>query len=140
MARQPVGICPVLLAACASLAVLVCARSQPPGRDAALARHRNLGKAFYENPATAQHAVAEFKAALELSPGSPRDRLNYGLALLRAGKSGEGAAELREVQRVDPKLPHTWFNLGIYYKQAGDYEKATRQFEQFAALAPREPV
>src|SRR4029077_6547299 len=94
------------------------------GQDAArlqeekLWRHRNLGKAFYENPTTQTQAVAEFKAALDLAPDSARERLNYGLALLRAGKTEEGVAELLRVQKQDPKLPHTWFNLGIVYRKA----------------------
>ena len=46
-------------------------------------RHRNLGKAFYENPTTHAQAVEEFKKALDLAPDSARERLNYGLALLR---------------------------------------------------------
>src|SRR5690348_11594956 len=33
-----------------------------------LARHRNLGKAFYENPTTQNEALAEFNAALALAP------------------------------------------------------------------------
>jgi hypothetical protein len=47
--------------------------------------YRNLGKAFYENPTTQAQAVDEFKKALDLSPKSKREQLNYGLALLRAG-------------------------------------------------------
>ena len=76
-------------------------------------RHRNLGKAFYENPTTQQLAVGEFKKALDLAPDSARERVNYGLSLLRAAKTDEGVAELERAQRQDPKLPHTWFNLGI---------------------------
>jgi len=34
-------------------------------------RHRNLGKAFYENPTTQKEAVGEFKKALTFHP-SPR--------------------------------------------------------------------
>jgi tetratricopeptide (TPR) repeat protein len=105
-----------------------------------LQRHRNLGKAFYENPTTQKEAVAEFKAALDLAPASVPDTLNYGLALLRAARPEEGVAALQEVQRVDPSLPHTWFNLGIYYKNAGDLGKAAAQFAQFVKLVPVEPI
>src|SRR4029079_13510534 len=79
--------------------------------------HRNLGKAFYENPTTQQLAVDEFKQALDLAPNSARERVNYGLSLLRAAKTEEGAAELEKAQRQDPTLPHTWFNLGIVFKK-----------------------
>lgn len=111
-----------------------------PGVDERLSQHRNLGKAFYENPTTQAQAVVEFKKALELAPHSNREKLNYGLALLRAGKTGEGVTRLQDVQRNDPKLPHTWFNLGIYYKRSGEFESAVRQFEQMQVLVPTEPI
>lgn len=103
-------------------------------------QHRNLGKAFYENPTTQQQAVDEFKKALALAPNSARERLNYGLALLRAGKTSEGVAELEKVQKQDPKLPHTWFNLGIVFKKDGQFDKAQDQFEKMLSLTPNEPV
>ncbi|MBK5291658.1 MAG: VCBS repeat-containing protein [Acidobacteriia bacterium] len=105
-----------------------------------LARHRNLGKAFFENPTTQAQSVNEFKQALDLAPQSARERLNYGLALLAAGRTPEGIAEIEKVQKQDPKIPHTWFNLGIQYKKAGDYPKARQQLETMLRLAPNEPV
>src|SRR6476659_1091185 len=85
-----------------------------------LARLRNLGKAFYENPTTQKEAVEEFRKALALAPNSAPERLNFGLAQLRAGNTAEGIAELIRVQKQDPSIPHTWFNLGIAYKKAGE--------------------
>src|SRR5260370_1039576 len=102
-------------------------------------RHRNLGKAFYENPTTQVQAVDEFKKALSLAPDSPRERLNYGLALLRAGKTKEGVVEIEKAQKQDPKIPHTWFNLGIVYKKDSQYDKAIAQLEGMIRLVPDEP-
>jgi Flp pilus assembly protein TadD len=62
---------------------------QPPSARDQLWRHRNLGKAYFENPMTQMKAVDEFRLALTLAPNSTRDRVNYGLALLRAGKVDE---------------------------------------------------
>jgi tetratricopeptide (TPR) repeat protein len=120
--------------------LLAAAPPQAPSKDELLWHHRNLGKAFYENPTTQYRAVEELKAALALAPGSARERLNYGLALLKAGKTDEGIAELQKVQQQDPSLPHTWFNLGIAYKRAADYDRATAQFEKMVELVPDEPV
>ena len=106
----------------------------------ALAQHRNLGKAFYENPTTQTEAVTEFKKALDLAPNSNREKLNYGLALLRAGRAPEGVSLLKDVQGRDPSLPHTWFNLGIYYKKSGDADAAAEQFERMVKLVPGEPI
>ncbi|MBZ5636031.1 MAG: FG-GAP-like repeat-containing protein, partial [Acidobacteriia bacterium] len=106
-----------------------------------LAQHRSLGKAFYENPATQKEAVQEFEQALKLAPDSAREKLNYALALLRAsGHDEEAVRRLQEVQRQDPSLPHTWFNLGIYYKRQGDTNRAIAQFEGMIARAPSEPI
>jgi len=103
-------------------------------------RHRNLGKAYYENPMTQIKAVEEFKLALDLAPNSTRDRVNYGLALLRAGKTKEAIAELAKAQKEDPTIPHTWFNLGMAYKKEFDNPKAIEQFEGMVRLVPNEPV
>ena len=112
----------------------------PPAAEDQLARHRNLGKAFYENPTTQAQAVAEFSKALALAPNSARERLNYALALLAAGKTAEGIADLDKVQQQKPDLPHAWYNLAVQFKKTGEYEKAQRQFEGFVKLIPSEPT
>ena len=73
-------------AALAAIAALLWAAT--PAEEA-LQRHRNLGKAFYENPTTHAEAIAEFKKALDLAPNSVPEKLNYALALLRGGRSAE---------------------------------------------------
>jgi tetratricopeptide (TPR) repeat protein len=109
-------------------------------QDEMLWHYRNLGKAFYENSATQYEAVDVLKKALDLAPDSPQERVNYGLALLRAGKAAEGMAELEQAQQQDPTVPHTWFNLGITYKRASQYDRAIVQLEEMARLVPQEPI
>src|SRR5713101_7865512 len=121
------------------LAVLLAGADSARVKEDELWRHRNLGKAFYENPTTQIQAVDEFKKCLELAPNSARERLNYGLALLRAGKTKEGVVEIEKAQKQDPKIPHTWFNLGIAYKKESEYDKAIAQLEHMAQLVPNEP-
>ncbi len=111
-----------------------------PALEDRLARHRNLGKAFFENPTTHPQAVEEFRKALALAPNSSRERLNVGLALLANGQTPEGVLEIEKVQKLDPAIPHTWFNLGVQYKKSGDYDRSQRQFEGFLKLLPNEPV
>jgi hypothetical protein len=125
------------------LATVACAfllaRDPAPVSDR-LWEHRNLGKAFYENPDTHAQAVTELHAALLLDPSSVRERINYGLGLLRAGQTEAGIAELVRAQKQDPSLPYTWFNLGIAYKHAGDFTRAIEQFKGMLRLVPQEPV
>jgi len=112
-----------------------------PRNQELLDQARNLGKAYYENPATQQQAVQEFQQALQIAPDSARDKLNYALALLKVpGREEEAVKLLQQVQRQDPSLPHTWFNLGIYYKHQGDAQRAIAQFEGMLARTPDEPI
>lgn len=111
----------------------------PTKSQDALWEHRNLGKAFYENPDTHVQAVTELKAALDLS-GTVRDRVNYGLGLLRAGQTEAAVAQLIQVQKEDPTLPYSWFNLAITYKHAGDYDKAIEQLKGMLKLRPDDAV
>jgi len=121
-----------------ALALLGCSH---PRDENALDHHRNLGKAFYENPTTKREAVDEFRQALAIAPDSAREKLNYALALLKAeGHEQEAVQLLEEVQRKDPALPHTWFNLGIYYKRRGDANRAIAQFEGMIARTPNEAI
>lgn len=114
--------------------------AQPASPDERLWEHRNLGKAFYENSATQYQAVDELRKALEVAPGSVRERVNYGLALLRAGRAEEGIAELERAQQQDPSVPHTWFNLGIAYKAKGRYQEAIHQLEGMVRRVPDEAI
>jgi tetratricopeptide (TPR) repeat protein len=111
-----------------------------PTLEQRLAEARNLGKAFYENPTTGAQAVAEFKKALDLSPKSNREKLNYALALLKQGDVERAIALLQEVQKLDPSLPHTWFNLGLYYRKNGDADQAIAQFRGMLRLTPGESI
>lgn len=122
-------------------AVMLAADSNPPSNVHDLVwHHRNLGKAFYENPMTQLKAVDEFRASMELTSGSTRDETNYGLALLRAGRTKEAIAELLKVQKEDSSIPHTWFNLGMAFKKEFDHQRAIEQLEGMLKLVPDEPV
>jgi len=118
---------------------LVILPAQQLSKEDQLWHARNKGKAFYENPTTQNLAVEEFRKALALND-STRERLNYGLALLRAGKTAEGVAELKRVQAKDPSLPHTWFNLGIQHKKSGETAEALAAFQKMVQLVPDDAV
>lgn len=108
----------------------------PDPKQVELQQIRNLGKAFYENPATQNLAPDTLRRAVDLNPESARDHLNYGLALLRAGQMEEGIAAVRKAQEIDPQLPHTYFNLGVEFKKQGETDLAIEQFERMAELLP----
>ena len=131
----------VWLAFAVFVSMVVAAGCSKPRNEALLDEHRNLGKAFYENPATQEQAVQEFRQAVAMAPDSARDKLNLALALLKVrGKEQEAVALLEQVQHQDPTLPHTWFNLGIYYKHQGDTARAIAQFEGMLVRTPNEAI
>ena len=111
--------------------------ADPPNSAERLEQHRNLGKAFYENPTTQAQAVAEFKKALELAPHSKREKLNYGLALLRAGKTsrGRGAVEGGPARRSETAA-HLVQSRHLL-KKNGEADQAIRQFERMEAWCRR---
>src|SRR5205085_4221537 len=129
----------ILITAACGFYLLLHAQLSGPN-EARLWHFRNLGKAFYENPTTQKQAVEEFRQALALAPNSPREQLNYGIALLRAGELDKGIALLEKVQKEAPQLPHTWFNLGVTFQKQGDFDRAFPQFQQMVRLVPNEPV
>ena len=49
-------------------------------------------------------------------------------------------ADLQKVQKRDPSLPHTWFNLGLVYKKENEADQALAQFQQMVKLVPAEPI
>ena len=125
--------------ACCLLAFLLLVNAQPTS-SARLAQYRNLGKAFYENPTTQKQSVEEFRLALAVAPDSAREQINYGLALLRAGQTDRGIAQLEKAQKTDPQVPHTWFNLGVALRKQGKQDQALAQFRGMERLVPDEPV
>ena len=109
--------------ACCVLILRLLVLAQPVN-SARIAQYRNLGKAFYENPTTQKQAVEQFRLALALAPNSAREQINYGLALLRAGEVERGITELEIAQKREPKIPHTWFNLGVAFRKQGKLDEA----------------
>ena len=83
-------------------AILVHPDQSPADVSEQLWQHRNLGKAFYENQTTYLQAIEQFREALKLAPDSPRERLNYGLALIRAGQTDQGIAEFGKSPERSP--------------------------------------
>jgi tetratricopeptide (TPR) repeat protein len=130
----------ILRASVAGAAGLLFGFQAAPNTADQLAQARNLGKAFFENPTTQAECLDQFKKALDLAPNSAREQINYGLALLHAGKTEDGIAQLLKAQKTDPKIPHTWFNLGIAYENDSKIDEAIAQFQEMVKLVPDEAI
>jgi tetratricopeptide (TPR) repeat protein len=78
-------------------------------------------------------AEADFRRAIELSPGSAVAHARYGYLLMLAGRLDEALARMRHAQRLDPLSLIITANVGYVLYFMGDDDQAVEQFR--AALA-----
>jgi lipoprotein NlpI len=84
-----------------------------------------------EKAGNVRAALEKYRAALDIDPTDVVLRLNYGLALCRLERWQEGAAELREVLRLDPNNAHAakalYIAIDEIQKQAAQAGKTVPQ-------------
>lgn len=87
--------------------------------------HNTIGLAF-ESQERHEEAVAEFRRALELSPGYARAMSNMGLSLEALGRDEEARAAYLSAIESDPSLASACNNLGALYHRKGDVASAEK--------------
>ncbi len=65
-------------------------------------------------------------------------RLNHGVALLNLQKVDEAKALLEDAVKQDPKDPHAWYNLGLFYKNTSDTDAAVDAFSRVIEIDPND--
>lgn len=87
------------------------------------------------------NAEADFRKALELSPGQPQV-LNYlGYSLVEMGtKLDEALGMIEQAVATSPNSGHIVDSLGWVLFQLGRYEEAAAQLERAAELMPVDPI
>jgi len=81
-------------------------------------------------------AEEEFRQALELNPGSRASHFEYGLFLIRMGKTEEGLAELKRAQEVDPLSEITNVDFAWAYIYNRQYDQAIEQCKKTLTFLP----
>lgn len=71
-------------------------------------------------------AQADYRRALELSPGNVAVLNNLALSLAQSGQLDEAIATLRKVTDTENSTPQTRQNLALLYALQGEYEKAEK--------------
>ncbi len=102
--------------------------------------HISLGfvKAFYDHDWDG--AAAEFRQAIQLSPGNPLAHFGYSLAYLTPlGRMGEAVDEMRLANDLDPLSPAEHTYLGITYYFGREYDAAIKEHKAALALDPLFP-
>lgn len=94
----------------------------------------------YANSAeTLTHAVDEFRAARDLSPGRQAVSLQLAKVLLIGGKNKEAVALLRQVAAEDLSIPEPHWYLGLALRASGDQSGAAEEIKK-SLDAGREPA
>lgn len=95
-----------------------------------------LGVAARARTAVWESDLALWGAAVRADPGVARPHANLGVALLRAGKPAEAAAQLREALRLRPDFPEAHAGLGDALLEQGDLDAAAASYREALRLRP----
>jgi TolB-like protein/DNA-binding winged helix-turn-helix (wHTH) protein/Flp pilus assembly protein TadD len=98
--------------------------------------HATLGSVKEELEWDWQGAGREFKRSIELSPSNATAHQWYSEYLLRVGRLGEGVAEMKQAQELDPGSPLMNAELGGAFYWARRYDEAIRQLNRAIAMEP----
>lgn len=98
----------------------------------------NYGKLILdEDP---QAALEPLRRAVELDPGFVLARVNFGSALIDAGRYDEALEETRAAIEAVEEQPGLLINLGRVRYRTGDAEGAVEAFEQALSIEPGNEV
>jgi tetratricopeptide (TPR) repeat protein len=81
-------------------------------------------------------AVAEFRAAVEMSPGYVTAQANLAYAYEKAGRLDDAMTAYQKLLELEPKNVTAANNLASLYSRSGRHDDAIREYE---ALLEREP-
>ena len=79
---------------------------------------------------------AEFRKAVELSPGNSTAHQWYGALLTEMGRIQEGIAQFRQAVELDPLSPSPKNSLGWALYMARQYPAAIQQYRELVAVFP----
>jgi tetratricopeptide (TPR) repeat protein len=102
--------------------------------------HSNLGT-WYADRGDPGEAVAQFEAAVRLTPGYAEMHYNLACALDRIpGRSSEAIGEYEEALRLRPDYPDAHYNLGrALEKEPGHLNEAIAQYKEALRMRPEFP-
>jgi tetratricopeptide (TPR) repeat protein len=82
-------------------------------------------------------AVEHMAQVVEIAPDDPIMRLEYGEALLVAGRRDEAVAQYRRVIEMEPHYAEPYLRLGLALQAAGDRDGARGAYQAYLDRAPR---
>jgi len=119
-------------ALCGLLVAVAHAQSSPSSE----AVERNSRGAELLKQGKVAEAVAEFRAALEGSPGYVTARGNLAFAYEKLGQLDDAMAAYQKVLDAEPKNTAVRNNLAVLYSRSGRHEDAIRELETLLGSTP----
>ena len=83
-----------------------------------------------------KNTMSLFKHALEVTEGNQLAHNQFGLALLRAGKTEEAIVHFSEALRITPQYVNALVNLGNAFKDQGKLDESALQYRRALNYAP----
>jgi protein O-mannosyl-transferase len=81
-------------------------------------------------------AIASYRQMISLYPSDPIAHMYLGVALAKAGKSGEAREQYAEAERLAPGSAPVQYNMGILLIDTGKEEEAIAHFREAIRLDP----
>jgi len=125
-----------LLPALLFASLLHAAETPSPALEAA--RLNNLGTAFM-NQQLLEKAAAKFSQAYEADSSLGLAKINEGIAWLYLQKFPEAQKALDVAAAKAPRDPHTWYALGLLYRNENQPKQALESFNKALAIDPADP-
>ena len=96
----------------------------------------NRGLAYFHQ-GNFQQAIADYDAALKVTPGYTFPLNNRCLVYHEMGQYDRAIADCTQAIRLDPRYVYAYNNRGRSYHAKGDYDRAIADYDQAIRLDPR---
>jgi protein O-mannosyl-transferase len=98
--------------------------------------HLGLGNALLEDEGRVDDAIAQYQAAMDLSPRNPDIHDNLGFAFFKKGLIGKAMEQYRVALALNPRHADARANLGLALSKLGRTEEAMEQYRLAIASDP----
>jgi len=85
-----------------------------------------------------EEAAVKFERLCAINPDSAKGHYQWGLALLKLGRTSEGSDQLKQAIRLDPRLADAWLTLAGVYQATGDTDQAISTYSEFVRRFPQD--
>jgi Tfp pilus assembly protein PilF len=91
----------------------------------------------YQQSGDVEHAIAEYRALLQVNDSNAQAHNNLGLLYQGKGLMEEAIGEFRRAVAIDPAYAKARNNLGVSLMRAGNLEAAAGEFRRVLSADPR---